>query len=108
MGAEEPAYMVTVPAGQTTPAEAWTKAVVAIWVVLVPPLAVGAVGIPIMAGESKGALLAMAAPTVAEEPAGFVPSVVSMALMASLCLFSRAAATRSPFATDGMLSKPSG
>ena len=35
---------------------AWTKAVVAIWVVLVPAVAVGAVGIPVKAGELNGAL----------------------------------------------------
>jgi hypothetical protein len=32
-----------------------TKAVVAIWVVLVPPDAVGAVGVPVRAGEASGA-----------------------------------------------------
>ena len=31
----------------TVPTFVWTKAVVAIWVVLVPPAAVGAVGIPV-------------------------------------------------------------
>ena len=33
----------------------FTKAVVATWVVLVPPAAVGAVGIPVKAGELSGA-----------------------------------------------------
>ena len=33
----------------------WTNAVVAIWVEPVPAVAVGAVGIPVSAGESSGA-----------------------------------------------------
>jgi hypothetical protein len=36
----------------------WTNAVVAIWVVFVVPVAVGAVGTPVSAGEAKGALSA--------------------------------------------------
>jgi hypothetical protein len=39
-----------------------TKAVVAIWVVFVPPVAVGAVGVPVRAGEASGAKPAMDAP----------------------------------------------
>jgi hypothetical protein len=39
-----------------------TKAVVAICVVLVPPVAVGAVGVPVRAGEASGAKPAMDAP----------------------------------------------
>ena len=35
-----------------------TNAVVAIWVVLVPSAAVGAVGVPVRAGEARGALRA--------------------------------------------------
>ena len=35
-----------------------TKAVVAIWVVLVPPVAVGAAGVPVNVGEASGALTA--------------------------------------------------
>jgi hypothetical protein len=38
-----------------------TKAVVAICVVLVPPVAVGAVGVPVRAGEAKGAAPEMSA-----------------------------------------------
>jgi hypothetical protein len=38
-----------------------TKAVVAIWVELVPPAAVGAVGTPVSAGEANDALASSAA-----------------------------------------------
>lgn len=46
-----------VVADTETPATAdATKAVVAIWVLVVPGDAVGAVGVPVSAGEAKGAL----------------------------------------------------
>jgi hypothetical protein len=45
---ESPAIAVSIPF--------FTKAVVASWVVLVPAVAVGAVGVPVRAGELRSAL----------------------------------------------------
>ena len=45
---------VSLAAGTSAAISALTNAVVATWVVLVPAVAVGAVGVPVRAGEAKG------------------------------------------------------
>jgi hypothetical protein len=51
-----------VVANEVEPALARTKAVVAICVVFVPAVAVGAVGVPVSAGDASGAKPEMEAP----------------------------------------------
>ena len=49
-----------------------TKAVVAICVLLVPPVAVGAVGVPVRAGDASGAFAASAASSPVTSDVGWL------------------------------------
>ena len=84
-----------------------TNAVVAIWVLLVPVVAVGAVGIPVNAGESSGAApkLVSAPPAVAEPvpPSLTARGVVRPVRLVISLLAPLLAALRLPRAVTGLL-----